>query len=78
MGSVGLDDEQLHDKQKENIMRKVIEDVNQRLFMHTDTYQRFKEAITDENLTDFEVFQKFISLFVYLIAESHTNNYYPG
>ncbi|CAN86924.1 GON-4-like protein [Caenorhabditis elegans] len=54
MGSVGLDDEQLHDKQKENIMRKVIEDVNQRLFMHTDTYQRFKEAITDENLTDFE------------------------
>ncbi|KAF1757903.1 hypothetical protein GCK72_014360 [Caenorhabditis remanei] len=54
MGSVGLDDELYRESQKDIIMRKVIEDISQRLFMHKDTYQRFKNAIIDEKLSDVE------------------------
>ncbi|ULT95898.1 hypothetical protein L3Y34_004512 [Caenorhabditis briggsae] len=54
MGAIGLDDELYHEKQKDKIMRKVIDDIGKRLFMHGDTYEKFKETILNEELSEIE------------------------
>lgn len=54
MGSVGFYDKAIYEKQKDSIMRKVIEDISQRLFMHGETLQQFQETIFSDEFSEIE------------------------
>uniref|UniRef100_A0A1I7TD87 GON-4-like protein n=1 Tax=Caenorhabditis tropicalis TaxID=1561998 RepID=A0A1I7TD87_9PELO len=54
MGSVGLNDEALHERQKNKVMQKVVDEINQKLFMHKNTHQRFRSTITNDKISDIE------------------------
>ncbi|CAI2350024.1 unnamed protein product [Caenorhabditis sp. 36 PRJEB53466] len=58
MGAVGLDDTALHEQQKVAFVRKIIEDVRQRLFMHRNTWQRLTTTMTDSKGTEEERIQR--------------------
>ncbi|CAL2040697.1 unnamed protein product, partial [Caenorhabditis brenneri] len=60
MGVVGLDDNSLYEKQKEKVNLKVVEDIRKKLFMHKDTYKKFKRTITNDKLSDIEKISRVI------------------
>lgn len=55
LGAVGLEDEELHLQQKAAVVKQVIEEVKQKLFMHMETWRILSKTMIDEKMTDSEV-----------------------
>uniref|UniRef100_A0A8R1ECY2 Uncharacterized protein n=1 Tax=Caenorhabditis japonica TaxID=281687 RepID=A0A8R1ECY2_CAEJA len=54
MGATGLDNTFLISQQNNVVARKILEDVKQRLFMHTETWERLKSAMKDPKIEDYD------------------------